>query len=133
VIPYLQSLIQAHPEVAAVVIFLLAVAAHVVVGALLHLVRLHDFDWHRLGAFVEQDFATARGLAILVTFLTTLVTTTVPGADWRAAFVPAFAALAASCAAATLPVLRDTLHELVELVTGHDSAPRAAPAPRSAA
>lgn len=119
-IPYIVNLAQAHPEVAAVMIFLVAVAAHVLVGALLHLVRLHDFDWHRLGAFVEQDFATARGIAILVTFLTTLATTTVPGADWRAAFVPAFAALAASCAAATLPVLRDTLYELVQLVSGRE-------------
>ena len=117
-IPYLAALLQAHPEVAAVVIFLLAVAAHVVVGALLHLIRLRDFDWHRLGAFVEQDFATTRGAAILVTFLTTLVTTTVPGADWRAAFLPAFAALAASCAAATLPVLRDTFYELISLLSG---------------
>lgn len=112
------SFFQNHPEVAAVMVFLGAVAAHVLVGALLHLVRLHDFDWHKLGAFVEQDFATTRGIAILVTFLTTLVTTVVPGSDWKAAFTPAFLALAASCAAATLPVLRDTFYELVQLLSG---------------
>jgi hypothetical protein len=118
VIAYLTAMIQTHPEVAAVVIFLLAVAAHVLVGATLHLVRLHDFDWHRLGAFVEQDFATVRGLAILTTFVLTLMTTTAPGQDWHAAFAPAFAALVASCAAATLPVVRDTLNELMQLVVG---------------
>lgn len=117
-IAYLAVLIHAHPEVAAVVIFLLAVAAHVIVGALLHLLRLGDFDWHRLGQFVEADLASTRAKVILVTFLGTLLTTTIPGGDWRAAFIPAFAALAASCAAATLPVLRDALYELVELISG---------------
>ncbi len=114
----LQALIMVHPEVATVLIFLLAVLAHVVVGALLHLLRLHDFDWHRLGAFVEQDFATTRGLAILTTFVLTLATTTIPGGDWHAAFGPAFLALVGAAAAATLPVVRDTLYELVWLVSG---------------
>ncbi len=109
---------QAHPEVGAVLLFLTALALNVVVGALLHLTRLGDFDWHRLGAFVEEDLVSSRGAAILVTFLLTLATSTVPGADWRAAYAPAFATLAASCAAATLPLLRDTLYEFIQLLTG---------------
>lgn len=126
----LGALMVAHPEVAAVLVFLAAVGAHVAVGAALHLFRLHDFDWGKLGQFVEHDFATARGIAILVAFLTTLATTVVPGSDFRAAFVPAFAALAASCGAATLPIARDTLYELVQLVGGASPAPTPAPAPR---
>lgn len=106
-----------HPEVATVVVFLLAVAAHVAVGALLHLLRRRDFDWHRLGAFVEQDMASLRGLAILTTFVLTLLTTTY-GGDWAAAWGPAFGSLVAACAAATLPILRDTGYELLELMTG---------------
>jgi len=129
VIAYLTALAQAHPEVAAVVIFLLAVAAHVGVGALLHLLRLHDFDWHKLGQFVEADLASTRAKVILVTFLGTLATTTFPGSDWRAAFIPAFATLAASCAAATLPVLRDTLYELVQLISGVNPKPAAQATP----
>jgi hypothetical protein len=100
-----------------VLVFLAALGAHVGVGGLLHLVRLHDFDWHRLGAFVEQDFATKRGVAILTTFVMTLLTTVMPG-EWRAAFGVAFLALSASCASATLPILRDTAYELVELLSG---------------
>jgi hypothetical protein len=98
-----------HPEIVVVVVFLVVLAAHVLVGALLHLVRLHDFDWHRLGAYVEQDFATQRGLAILTSFLLTMLTATAPG-EWRAGFGVAFAALVASAAAATLPIVRDTIY-----------------------
>lgn len=123
--PFVQlvALFKVHPEVAAVLVFLAAVAAHVLVGALLHATRLHDFDWGKLGQFVEHDFASTRGLAILVTFLTTLATTVAPGTDFRAAFAPAFLALAASCGAATLPVVRDTLYELIQLVSGANPAP----------
>lgn len=124
-IAYLAALAQAHPEVAAVVIFLLAVAAHVAVGAALHLVRLHDFDWSKLGQFVEADLAATRGIAILITFLLTVATTTLPGSDWRAAFTPAFLTLVASCAAATLPIARDTLYELIELLSGVNPKPAA--------
>lgn len=123
----LVALFHDHPEVGAVVVFLAAVAAHITIGALLHATRLHDFDWGKLGLFVEHDFATARGLAILTTFLLTLTTTVVPGSDFRAAFGPAFATLAASCAAATLPILRDTLSELGQLVNGVNPAPARRP------
>lgn len=125
-------LLQAHPEVAAVLVFLLAVAAHVLVGAAVHLLRIHDWDWGKLGQFVEADFASTRGIAILVTFVMTLATTIAPGSDWRAAFTPAFLALAASCAAATLPVLRDTLYELVWLLSGTNPKPGVVPSARPA-
>lgn len=114
----------AHPDVAAVTLFLAALGAHVLVGALLHLVRLHDFDWHRLGAFIEQDAATARGLAILTTFLLDVVTrlaSASPGAsaaDLRLLVMPAVVSLVAACGASILPLLRDTVYELVQLVTG---------------
>ena len=121
------QLAQAHPEVFAVGVFVMALGTHITVGALLHLVRLRDFDWRKLGRFVEQDMATTRGVAILVTLLLTLSTTIVPGSDWHAAFGPAFATLVASCAAATLPIVRDTLYELVQLLTGTN--PRPAPRP----
>lgn len=119
------ALLQAHPEVATVLVFLVALGAHVAVGAALHLLRLHDFDWHKLGQFVEHDMASVRGVAILTTFLLTVATTTLPGADWRAAFGPAFATLVASCAAATLPIVRDTIYELIELVSGINPKPAA--------
>ena len=109
-----------HPEVGVVLIFLLAVASHVTVGALLHWLRLKDFDWHKLGGFVEQDFATTRGLSILSTFVMTMVTQLTAVSSWKAAFGVSLAALVASCAAATLPVLRDTLYEALQLLTGFD-------------
>lgn len=118
-----------YPEVGAVLAYLAAVAAHVAVGALVHLFRLHDFDWHKLGAFIEQDFATRRGLAIGSTFVLTLMTTIAPGADWSVAFIPAFAALAAACAAGTLPVVRDTLRELLQLVSGQEPPPTTSASP----
>lgn len=126
------ALAQAHPEVATIVVFLIVLGFHIAVGCLVHLVRLHDFDWHRLGKFVEDDFATKRGLAILVTFLMTLVTTTVPNQDVHAAFGPAFAALVLAAGASVLPILRDTLYELVYLVSGQEVAPAAQAAKVSA-
>lgn len=119
------ALLRAHPEVATVLVYLAVLGAHVVVGMLLHALRLRDFAWDRVGQWIEEDVWTARGGAILVTFLMTLVTTIAPGSDWRAAFVPAFATLVAACAASTMPILRDTLYELVQLITGSDPAPRA--------
>lgn len=124
----LLALLLAHPEVTAVLLFLIATGLHVAVGAALHAFRLHDFDWGKLGMFVEQDWATKRGIAILATFLTTLATNLGPNADWRAAYVPAFLALAASCASATLPIARDTLYELVYLVSGFNPAAGRLPA-----
>lgn len=118
-----------YPEVGAVLAYLGAIALHVAVGVLLHLFRLHDFDWHKLGAFVEQDLATRRGIAIGTTFVLALVTTVAPGADVRAAFVPAFAALAAAAAAGTLPILRDAAYELVQLFSGWVPPPQAVSAP----
>lgn len=112
------ALLQAHPEVATVLVYLAALAAHVGVGMLLHAVRLHDFAWDRVGQWIEADVWTARGGAILTTFLLTLITTTVPGSDWRAAFAPAFATLVAATGASTLPIVRDTLYELVQLFSG---------------
>ena len=111
------NLLHQHPEAGVVALFLIAVGAHVTVGAALHL-RLRDFDWHKLGGFVEQDFATTRGKAILVTFVLSLVTQLAGGSAWKAAFGVSLAALVASCSAATLPVVRDTLYELVQLVSG---------------
>lgn len=127
----------AHPDVAAVTLFLAALTAHVAVGAALHLVRLHDFDWHKLGAFVEQDMATARGLVILTTFLldvlTRVVSATTPpqtAAELRLLVMPAVVSLVAACGASVLPILRDTLRELMQLVSGTNPKPaRLASAP----
>ncbi len=106
-----------RPDVLPVLCFLAVLAAHVLVGAILHAVRRHDFSWHELGAFVEQDFATTRGAAIFATFVLTVASST-GGGDWQAAWAAAWAALVASCGAATLPIVRDTLTQLAELVGG---------------
>lgn len=107
-----------NPAVTPVWFFLGAITLHVLVGGLLHLVRLKDFDWHELGNFVENDFASKRGLAILATASTTLATTFLPGADVKAAFLASWLAFAAACGAAVLPVLRDTFYDFVQLVSG---------------
>ena len=119
----LSGLLHAHPEVGVVALYLVALGAHVVVGASLHAVRLRDFDWHKLGAFVEQDFSSSRGKAILVAFVLSLVTQLSQSASWKAAFGVSLAGLVAACGAATLPVVRDTLYELVQLVSGVNPAP----------
>lgn len=118
----LYNLAATYPLVAPPVIFLAAVLAHVVVGVLVHLIRRRDFDWHALGAFVEQDMATTRAKVIAIAFLSGLaVVVLVPSssaADLKAATLPVFATLAAACTAATLPILRDTVYSLIELVSG---------------
>jgi len=111
------------PQVFVILVFLAALALHVVVGALLHRFRLHDFDWKKLGMFVEQDMATKRGAAILTTFVVALITSAQPGQSWQAAFPVALVALVGACVAATLPVIYDTVSELVQLVTGVDPTP----------
>jgi hypothetical protein len=125
ILQYLVTLVHAHPEVATLFAYLAVLGAHVGVGMLLHAVRLGDFDWGKVGQWIEADVWTARGGAILVTFLLTLVTTTVPGADWRAAFTPAFLALVAAAGASILPIARDTLYELMQLISGVDPKPAA--------
>ncbi len=123
------ALLRAHPEVAVVLGYLAALGAHVGVGMLLHAIRLHDFAWDRVGQWIEADAWTARGGAILVAFLLTLIAATLPGSDWRAAFTPAFLALVAAAGASTLPIVRDTLYELVQLLSGVNPKPAARPLP----
>lgn len=112
------DLLVTHPEIGVVSLFLLAVGLHVAVGAALHHFRLKDFDWNKFGAFVETDLASTRAIVIGVSFASTLFTTAFTGGDLKLAFGPAFVVLVASCASATLPILRDTLYEVQQLVTG---------------
>jgi len=112
------GLLRQHPEAGVVALYLVAIGSHAVVGALLHLLRLGDFDWRKLGGFIEQDLATTRGLAILTTFAASLLTQLANGAAFKAAFGVSLAALVAACAAATAPIARDTLYELLQLVVG---------------
>jgi hypothetical protein len=114
----LTDLYNSHREVAVVVVFLLAVAAHITAGVLLAVFRRHDFDWHHLGSFVENDVWTKRGGAILATFLITVAAATGSNADLHAAYTPALLALVATTGANTLSVVRDTLYDLIELVSG---------------
>lgn len=116
------DLFRAHPEVATLLVYLVALAAHVGVGILLHAFRIHDFDWGKVGQFIGADLWTAQAGVMLTTFLLALATTLTPSSDWHAAFVPAFGVLVASAAASTLPIVRDTLRELVQLVGGVQAA-----------
>lgn len=123
-------LARAHPEVATLLVYLAALGAHVGVGILLHAVRIRDFDWAKVGQFIEADLFTAQAAVMLTTFLLTLLTTIEPNSDWKAAFTPAFVTLVASAGASTLPIVRDTLRELVQLVGG---VPVAKPSPAKVA
>lgn len=114
----LLAFLQAHPEVAAIGAYLAALAAHVGVGVALHATRLADFSWDKIGQFMETDLWSRRAGVMLVTFVGTVITTTTPNADIRSAFGPAFATLVVSATAATLPILRDTLTELGQLIGG---------------
>ena len=124
----LLGLLRQHPEAGVVALYLIAIGSHAAVGALLHLLRLGDFDWHKLGNFVEQDLLTTRGAAIAVTFATSLLTQLSNGSNWHAAFGVSLAALVASCSAASLPIARDTLYELLQLVSGWSPAAHVADA-----
>lgn len=115
-----------NPAVLPVLVFLAAVALHILCGAALHLLRLHDFDWGKFGEFVEHDFAVARGIAILVTFVMAVaaqLASTAVGNHLTvellaAIVVPPWLALVASCGSAVLPILRDSLYDFVQLLTG---------------
>jgi len=121
------TLLATHPEVATLLIYVLVLAAHVGIGIALHAVRLHDFDPHKIGQFIEADVWTARGGVMLAAFLMTVATTTVPGSDIRAAFGPAFLTLVGSAGATIIPIFTDTLKELAQLITGNVPAPLPAP------
>lgn len=123
----LLAFLQAHPEVVALGAYLLALGAHVGVGVALHATRLADFSWDKIGQFMESDLWSKRAGVMLVTFIGTVVTTTSPNADIRSAFGPAFATLVVSATASTLPLVRDTLTELGQLIGGVP-APARAPA-----
>lgn len=119
------AFLQAHPEVVALGAYLLALAAHVGVGVALHATRLADFSWDKIGQFMESDLWSKRAGVMLITFIGTVVTTTSPNGDIRSAFGPAFATLVVSATASTLPIVRDTLRELVQLVSGIPTKPAA--------
>src|SRR5262249_45124324 len=118
------NLLRQHPEVGVVALYAIALGSHATVGALLHLLRLGDFDWHKLGGFIEQDLVTTRGLAVLTLAASSLLTQLSSGATLQAAFHVALAGLVAASAAATAPIVRDTLYELLQLVAGVNLSPK---------
>jgi hypothetical protein len=110
-----------NPAVGTLAVFFCVVMAHVLVGALLHALRLHDFDWDKLGQFVETDFGSRRAVVAFSLALGTVISDAVPGSTAHSLAQVFLTALVPVAAANTLPVLRDTLRELYELVTGQAS------------
>jgi len=117
------SFFASYPGAATLATFLGAVMAHVLVGIVLHATRLHDFDWSKLPQFVEQDYASKRVVAVYVLALSNVMAQVTPSASAHALAQVFLAALVPAAAAATAPVVRDTISELVQLLTGTPVSP----------